>query len=272
MKIIALLFCFFLNVYAVDIAQGKSVIVTFDNSSEDLHVKFQNKTFSPLINPKDPSQMFVILPIDYKAKIGQEKIEYIYNNEKKTLTIDIKEGNYKKEKLSVNPKKVNPPKELSDKIYQEYKEANAIYNTISEKTYWEKPFIYPLNSKITSEYGNARVFNDTLKSYHSGTDFRADIGTPVKAINDGKIVIASDRYYAGGSIVIDHGNGLYSCYFHLSEFFAKVGDVVKQADIIGLSGKSGRVTGPHLHFGIKLYNTSIDPLHFIAQVNDLISN
>jgi len=126
-----------------------------------------------------------------------------------------------------------------------------------------------LHSKITSSYGNARMFNGVLKSFHSGTDFRAKIGTKIRATNDGIVVIAKKRYYAGGSVVIDHGNGLYSCYYHLSKILVKVGEKVKQSEIVGLSGQSGRVNGPHLHFGIRIYSRAINPLQFVSTVNKI---
>ncbi|MCF6173520.1 MAG: M23 family metallopeptidase [Campylobacteraceae bacterium] len=91
----------------------------------------------------------------------------------------------------------------------------------------------------------------------------------MKAANDGIVVIASRRYYAGGSVVIDHGQGLYSCYFHLSKILVHKNQKVTQNELIGLSGKSGRVNGPHLHFGIRLYSYAIKPLQFIKQINTL---
>lgn len=111
------------------------------------------------------------------------------------------------------------------------------------------------------------MFNNTLKSYHSGTDFRAAIGTPIKAINDGIVKISKDRFYAGGSVVIDHGAGIYSQYYHLSKMNVKVGDIVKKGDIVGLSGDTGRVSGPHLHFGIMVNNNQVNPLNFIETIN-----
>ncbi|MFR8441736.1 MAG: M23 family metallopeptidase, partial [Campylobacter sp.] len=128
----------------------------------------------------------------------------------------------------------------------------------------------PLNSKITSAFGNARTFNGELKSYHSGTDYRAAVGTGVRAANDGVVVIAKDRYYAGGSVVIDHGGGIYSQYYHLSEIKVALGDHVHKGDEIALSGESGRVSGPHLHFGIAINGVSVNPLSFVAKFNEVV--
>ena len=127
--------------------------------------------------------------------------------------------------------------------------------------------LFRSDSKITSGFGKARLYNEKLKSYHGGTDFRADIGTPLMACNNGKVVLAKERFYAGNSVVRDHGHGIYSCYFHMSRFNVKEGQNINKGDIIGLSGNSGRVTGPHLHFGIRVGGEQVDPLQFIELIN-----
>ena len=146
-----------------------------------------------------------------------------------------------------------------------------VYHTFTHRRYWNKPFILPLESKITSAFGTARMFNNQLKSFHSGTDFRAPMGTPIRASNDGVVVIAQNRYYAGNSVVIDHGEGVYSCYYHLSKLNVKVGEAVKQGSTLGLSGKSGRVNGPHLHYAFMVQGTQVNPLAFHKSINALFS-
>jgi len=226
-----------------------------------------NKKSIPLIKIK--KRYVALIPIPYKTKRKKICVDILNSDIKKEICIDIKRKKYKKEYIKVPKSKVHPDKKAMDRIFREYKEAKNIYKTITKKQYWDKPFILPLHSKITSHYGNARIFNHTLKSFHTGTDFRAKIGTPIKAINNGVVVIAKDRYYAGGSVVIDHGKGLYSCYYHLSKISVKKGQRVKQGDILGLSGKSGRVNAPHLHFTIELYNLAVNPLEFIKKINSL---
>lgn len=183
-------------------------------------------------------------------------------------SLKVLEGEYKKEQIKLaKPSIIKPNKKLQERIAKEYDEAVKIYAKSTEKVYINKPFIIPLDSVITSPFGSARVFENTLKSYHSGTDFRAAIGVSIPASNDGVVVIAKDRYYSGGSVVIDHGYGVYSQYYHLSKINVKVGDFVKQSDIIGLSGDTGRVSGPHLHFGIAIKGVSVDPLDFVNKFN-----
>lgn len=188
----------------------------------------------------------------------------------KTKRIDLKvvDGSYDKETLSVDSSKVKLSKEDKKRTSKEYAEAIKIYNTTTKKSYIDSKYIMPIDSKITSTFGRARVFNGSLKSYHSGTDFRAKVGTPIKCVNDGKVVLASDRFYAGGSIIVDHGHGIYTCYYHMSEFSVEEGQKVQKGQVLGLSGKSGRVTGPHLHFSARVSGVQVDPLQFIKLINE----
>jgi len=143
-----------------------------------------------------------------------------------------------------------------------------IYHTVTNKSYLHSDFIFPMQSKITSAFGTARVYNGSLKGYHSGTDFRAKMGTPIVASNDGKVVLVKKRFYSGGTVIIDHGEGIYTCYFHMSQFKVKAKQLVKRGELLGLSGKSGRVTGPHLHFSARIDGVQVDPLQLITLLNN----
>ncbi len=255
-----------LFLFAVSIENGGVYVLEV---KKDSIVKLGNKSI-PLMKVKKRYVAFI--PIDYKTKSKKICVNIINLNSKREVCVDVKKANYKKEYIKVHNSKVYPTKKVLDRIYKEYKEAKKIYKTVTKKQYWNEPFILPLHSKITSAYGNARMFNHTLKSFHTGTDFRARMKTPIKAINNGVVVIAKDRYYAGGSVVINHGKGLYSCYYHLSKILVKKGQKVKRGKIVGLSGKSGRVNGPHLHFTIELYNHAINPLEFIRKINSFFKH
>jgi murein DD-endopeptidase MepM/ murein hydrolase activator NlpD len=181
--------------------------------------------------------------------------------------LKVVNGNYKSEVINVKPSKFKPPKSRVERTKKEYSDAMKVYNSKSEKLYWSEDFIYPLNSKITSNFGTKRVYNGKLKSYHSGTDFRAKNNTPIIASNSGIVRIAQNRFYAGNSIIIDHGHGVYSCYFHLNKMNFKVGDFIKKGEVLGLSGNTGRSTGPHLHFAFRIHGIQVDPLQAIEALN-----
>jgi len=266
MNRIFLIFLILTNIFAYEITNGRTFLLEVDKNS---HILENNKSLYLFQNPSKKDSYFVLLPIAYKTKLKEIELLHVKGNKSEKIALHVKKGDYKKETLKVNAKKVHPPKSVENRIYKEYLESKKIYATFTKKRYWNKPFALPLNSKITSAYGNARVFNGSLKSFHSGTDFRAPTGTKIKATNDGVVVVASKRYYSGNAVIIDHGEGIYSSYSHLSKIIVKKGQKVKQNEVLGLSGKTGRVTGPHLHFSFIIDSKKIDPLDFIGKINSL---
>jgi len=265
-RLLLLTFFVVTSSFSFDIINGKTFLFEVDKSAKIL--KDGNEL--PLrINPLNKKKAFVLLPIGYKEKIQDINLVEINNNQSKKILLHVNKGKYKQESLHVNPFKVKPSKKSLDRIYKEYLESKKIYATYTKKRYWDKPFMYPMNSKITSAYGNARIFNGSLRSFHSGTDFRAPKGTPIYSSNAGVVVAASNRYYSGNAVILDHGEGIYSSYSHMSKIIVKVGQLVSQHEKLGLSGSTGRVTGPHLHFSFIVDSKKIDPLDFIKKINSL---
>ena len=267
MRILLIYLLATLYVMAYDVTNGTVLVLEF-NAPQSVSLTKNGVNIPLLKHPTDAHKDIAFIAVSYRQS---KPIELLYTATQgsQKLPLHVKQGDYKKEVLSVMPAKVYPPKEALEQIKNERDEANKIYQTFTPKRYWSKPFNIPLQSLITSDYGNARVFNDSLQSYHSGTDFRADVGTPIVAANNGVVVLAKERYYAGGSIIIDHGEGVYSVYYHLSKIILHVGDVATQGGVVGLSGSTGRVTGPHLHFGFMVQGIPIDPLDFIGKINAL---
>ena len=266
MKFLAIFALLTIKIFALDIVNGDVIILKLDKSTTEL--SFGSKQI-PLIMAPNSNDKIAVLAANYRAK-GDFALRIVDQSGSREQIVALKKGEYKKEALSVAPGKVKPPKEAAARIKKELDEANAIYAITTPRYLFSAPFELPLNSKITSAFGNARTFNGELKSYHSGTDYRAAVGTVVRAANDGVVVIAKDRYYAGGSVVIDHGGGIYSQYYHLSEIIVTLGDHVHKGDEIALSGESGRVSGPHLHFGIAINGVSVNPLSFVAKFNEVV--
>lgn len=280
MRFSALLIFLTCRLFALDvdvshktIVNGKTSLLEFKKDSDVSYDKIivDKKEYKIFDNPIDGQKAYALLPMSYHEKPSEKKVKIIYKKDgkekRKVMTFRVKDGNYKKETLKVDKSKVTLSEDDKKRAAIEYVEAMDIYNTVSEKSYLSKSFIVPLKSKITSTYGKARVFNDTFVSYHSGTDFRAKVGVPLKACNDGLVVLAKDRFFSGGSVILDHGHGIYSCYYHMSKFDVTKGSVVKRGDILGLSGDSGRVTGPHLHLSFRVGGEQVDPLQLIELIN-----
>ncbi|TLD96555.1 M23 family metallopeptidase [Helicobacter jaachi] len=241
---------------------GTTFIYTTD---KPITLSYDKKSLHFMPNPAKNGAFIAFVPIGYYEK-GSKILK---NGKEVVLKINILQKSYKKEQITVSQDKVGDSQQIAQRIERERQDMLKVYGTITKQRLWDKPFIAPLDSVITSPYGSARVFNNTIKSYHGGTDFRASIGTDIKASNDGKVALVQDRFLSGKSVVIDHGAGVYSVYFHLSAFNVKVGQSVKQGQIIAKSGDTGRVSGAHLHFGIVINGTNVDAMDFIEQVNTL---
>ena len=277
-----LLFSFLLTcVFAFDvvtiektIANGKTALLEFEEQKDVTYesAALEQKKYTIFKHPSKNERYYVLIPISYETKPQEKKVEIFYKEngvqKTKTVVLDVQDGKYEKETLQVDGSKVTLSPEDKARTEKEYAEAMEIYKKATPKTLVSSDFIVPLDSKITSDFGKARVYNGSLKSYHGGTDFRAAVGVPVIAANDGKVVLVQDRFYSGQSVIIDHGHGVYTCYFHMSKFHVKESQDVKKGEVIGLSGSSGRVSGPHLHFGVRVGGEQVDPLHFIALANE----
>ncbi len=275
---LASLNAFNVEISSSEVANGKTVLFVLEKEDGVKYksLLYKDKHYKVLQHPLNQSKMYVLLPISYYEKPSDKKVKLLYQEKKKekekTYFLRVKDGKYKKESIKVSSSKVHLNAKDKKRASKEYSEAMKVYNSVSPKSYINSEFIAPMTSKITSSFGKARVYNNTLKGYHSGTDYRAKVGERVKTVNDGVVALVKDRFYSGGSVVVDHGQGIYTCYFHLSEFKVKKGERVKKGQVIGLSGKSGRVTGPHLHFAARVNGVQVDPLQLMALMNENILN
>ena len=180
----------------------------------------------------------------------------------KAIEIAVTPRDWPVEKINgVPPATVNPPIAVAERIAREQARVVAVRTRDDERTGFAQTFIWPVKGRISGRFGNQRVYDGTPKSPHSGMDIAAPTGTPVKAPADGVVTFADPGLYlTGGTVVLDHGHGISSNFLHLSRIDAKVGDSVKQSDVIAAVGATGRVTGPHLHWGMSWFDTRIDPL------------
>ena len=134
---------------------------------------------------------------------------------------------------------------------------------------WKGPFVKPVNGEVSGTFGQASIINGMPRSPHSGVDLKAERGTPVVSINSGRVVLTGENFFIGLFVVVDHGGAIQSLYFHFDKILVQQGDRVAKGQVVGLLGATGRVTGPHLHFGIRISGARIDPLEFM-RVNEVM--
>ena len=158
-------------------------------------------------------------------------------------------------------KKVNPPEEIYERIKKENKLIGTARNINSELTFFKNKFIIPVeNAIITGVYGSQRILNGELKWPHYGLDFAADEGAKIKAMLDGTVTLAeNDLFYTGGTLIFDHGHGISTLYMHMEKILVEKGQKVKQGDIIGTVGSTGRATGAHLDVRLNWFDVRLDP-------------
>ena len=166
-------------------------------------------------------------------------------------------------RLRVEPRYVDPPPEVVERILRERDHLAELFPVSTAVRYWRDGFARPVPGRANSAFGRRSVFNGQPRSPHSGADFRAGTGTPIEAPNDGVVVLAADLYFSGNVVIIDHGWGLYSFFAHLSEIDVTEGDRVRKGMVVGKVGATGRVTGAHLHWTVRLNDARVDPLSLL---------
>jgi murein DD-endopeptidase MepM/ murein hydrolase activator NlpD len=171
----------------------------------------------------------------------------------------IRRANYPKTQITVDRKFTEPSPEQQKQIEEAQLIKKDYLSRVTPGREWAGRFAAPANAPISDVFGTQRVFNGKTQSSHLGLDFRVPSGTPVAAMNAGTVLLARPLYFEGNCVVLDHGQGLLTIYMHLSEFKVKEGEQVARGQEVGLSGGTGRATGPHLHVAVRWQGTYLDP-------------
>lgn len=174
--------------------------------------------------------------------------------------LDVVDPGYPDRQLQVASKYVKPPQSVKARIAEDRAAFAAAFSNSFTPITFQRNFAWPRQDRITAPFGDRRSFNGKLQSQHFGTDIDGDTGAPIYAANDGQVVMTRDCYSSGNTVILHHGGRLYTTYFHMSRIDVKPGTKVKQGQKLGLVGKTGRVTGPHLHWGVKVDGFWVDGL------------
>lgn len=231
------------------------------------HVLFNQKKYE--MGKGNESEMLAFIGLDlglrpdpYTVKVVVQYQDGRTEDLRKEILVLPKEFPVKK--LWVDERYVTPPKESLERIRRESDLVRVIYDVYTPRWLGDGAFILPALGETVPNFGEKRIFNDQPRSPHSGIDISSPLGTEVKASNSGRILLANDLYFAGKAVIIDHGLGTFSFYCHFSEIRVKRGTLVTKGDVIGEVGATGRVTGPHLHWSVRINGSRVDPFSLLS--------
>ena len=218
---------------------------------------------------EDRGHWKAIVGIPLTATPGEQKITRADGT---TLAFRVQDKQYDTQHITIkNKRKVNPNKQDMTRIRSERGKINAALKHWREAASVETRFVLPVEGRLSSPFGLRRYFNEQPRKPHSGIDIAAPEGTPIRAPAAGRVIDTGDYFFNGNTVFLDHGQGLVTMYCHMSEIGVKVGQTVKQGEVIGAVGQTGRVTGPHLHWGVSLNDARVDPALFFEDLDSLLS-
>ena len=258
-----------LTVFSV--VQGDALQLEYPNEGGLSRVEVQWRDQSvPLLRAGERWITVIGADLDMNAGDHPANVSFHYSDgraEIRNEVIHVLEKSFPITRLTVEPRFVELSPENLERANRESRRLGAVFRKVTSEIYWDTAFEVPIAGGEGSNFGHRRVFNDQPRNPHSGADISATQGTPVRSSNRGKVVVTGDFFFNGNTVILDHGLGIYSVYLHLFRIDVEEGDMVDKGDTVGLVGATGRVTGPHLHWGFRIQNARIDPFSLTRMVD-----
>ena len=253
------------NAKIISVNQGSAVTLTFDlpNRKTPPAVKFNGKNI-PVFKLQDPGAFGVLLGIDLAEKPSQYDLTVEEGDRVQKHIIEVKPVTFGVEELNLPEDKVTLDEKTLKQVKKENREILGAMKPVTQEKLWEGSFINPVMGPVSGRFGVRRILNGEPRSPHSGEDFKAPEGTPVKVSNTGRVALTGEYFFTGRSIIVDHGLGCYTMYFHLKDISVQAGDRINKGDVIGTVGATGRATGPHLHWGVRLNGARVNPMTMVT--------
>jgi Peptidase family M23 len=241
------------------VKQGETVRAV--TTSPAVRARMGQLTISLFPDPAQPGYRTGLLPVPVDTTTGPHNVEFL-DGSGHVVGVDalnVVDAHFREQNIHISKETmaVKPAPGEMEAVH-------ALRDTVSDKRYWQEPFVAPLPGCMTSPFGVKRLYNGEYRgNYHTGLDQRSPAGQPIRAITGGVVRIARMFNIHGGTVGIDHGQGLTSIYLHMSRVAAREGSIVNQGDVIGYVGSTGRSTGPHLHWNLQVNGVPVNPLQWV---------
>jgi murein DD-endopeptidase MepM/ murein hydrolase activator NlpD len=242
-------------------------------SLESVYGEFQGKRYP--LGSGDKDQTYEgLLGVDLNTKPEKYGIRFVATDgsgkaDSQTSSIKVTKADFAVQKITLPRSMVELDPKTLERVNRESKRLKELFQKFGNERVWRGAFIRPVEGELSGGFGTRRIINGQPKSSHTGVDLRAEEGTPVVASNSGRVALVDELFFSGKSVILDHGWGLYSMYFHLSEARVREGDQIPKGAELGRVGSTGRSTGPHLHWGIILNGARVDPFSLLRSTASL---
>jgi murein DD-endopeptidase MepM/ murein hydrolase activator NlpD len=245
---------------------GDVVVLTISgaDAGDTVHVRAFERDLPSF--PAANGNRRALVGIDLEVRPGNYTIAVGADGRRATTTLRVDRRAFATRRLTVDPAFVNPPASELARIEREREQLDRLWKNWTSEKFWQGAFEAPVPEPANSAFGTRSILNGEPRSPHGGADFPSPAGTPIKSPNAGRVVLADALYYTGNTVVVDHGLGLYSLFAHMTEMNVHTGDTVKSGEVLGTVGSSGRVTGPHLHWAVRLNGARVDPVVLLRVV------
>ncbi len=240
--------------------QGEIICAYVDMGLSDMVPEISTELGEAVFVPLENNEYVSYIPVGYAQTPGQYSVTVKADDVEETCRVKVNMREYSEQHMTISQETVDATRGAAGANEDYAKKVKSTYTIFDNIKYWDKPFIQPVAGRISTEFGLYRYTNGSkTPTRHTGIDIAAAEGTNVPASNDGRVVFAGDVIITGNTVVIEHGGGLKTYYYHLSSINTKEGDMVEQGDVIGRVGSTGYATGPHLHFEVKLGEFPLSP-------------
>ncbi len=247
------------------ISQGELAVIKLElEEGETPAVRWLDREVY-MVRHEQEKTWYGFLAADLKAMPGPYSlsVKVLPGPWEKTLEVTVTEKDRGVRRLKLPKKMVDLDAVTLQRVKKESAVMGEVLYAEPSEPLWKGRFLTPVDGEIVGPFGQASIINDSPRAPHSGVDLRAERGTPVLAMNHGKVVLLADQFFTGLSVVIDHGGAIQSMYFHLDKVLVNREDQVKKGELIGLVGSTGRASGPHLHLGVRVNSARVDPLQMM---------